>query len=318
MRICVSGAGGFIASHLVRRLKEDGHWVRGVDLKRPRWSESAADEFMVADMRDWAFAHHAMHDVDWAFALAADMGGMGFITTQDAPIIRNNTLINIHSIDAARDEEVKRYLFSSSACIYPMYLQDDDCRLPLREQDAYPAAPQRSYGWEKLHTEHLCKYYHEAGWLDPRVARFHNCYGTEGEWEGGREKAPAALCRKVAMAVRDGLDHIEVWGDGKQVRSYMHVSDCVEGLVRLMESDHTEPLNIGSDHAVTVDELARIVMDAAGVDLDIWHVPGPEGVRWRNSDNSLCRKVLGWEPTMPLEEGIAELYKWVSGQVKKA
>lgn len=316
MRICVSGAGGFIGTHLVRRLKADGHWVRGVDLKRPVWSESEADEFLLLDLRWMTSYAEAMNGVDWVFALAADMGGMGFITTHDAEIIRNNTMIDANSIEAARQAGVKRYLFSSSACVYPVYLQGEGAVQPLREFDAYPARPQEAYGWEKLHVEHLCHYYQEAGWLDTRVARFHNVYGKEGSWNDGREKAPAALCRKVAVAALTGDPAVEVWGDGGQVRSYMHVDDCVEGLLRLMESDYPHPLNIGRDRQITVDGLVDIIAGIAGVDVEKVHVPGPEGVRWRNSDNALCREVLGWEPGIPLEEGLIPTYDWIFAQVQ--
>jgi len=314
-RICVTGAGGFIGTHLIRYLKSRGYWVRGVDLKWPQWSETEADEFYIMDLRRQVMATEAMRDVDWVFALAADMGGMGFITTHDAEIISNNTLINMNSIAAARKQGVSRYLFSSSACVYPMYLQDDDAR-PLAECDAYPADPQAAYGWEKLHAEHLCRYYREAGWLDTCVVRFHNCYGPEGSWNDGREKAPAALCRKVAMAELSGYPEVEIWGDGGQVRSYMYVGDCVDGLLRVMQAGYPGPLNIGRDREITVDALADAIAGIAGIEIDKVHVPGPEGVRRRNSDNTLCRQVLDWEPTTPVEEGLVPTYEWVREQVR--
>lgn len=315
MRILVTGAGGFVGHHLVHRLKMEDWWVRGVDIKRPQWSETEANEFLRLDLRLPTNAMVAAYKVDWVFHLAADMGGMGWITTQDAEIIKNNTLININMIEAARKHRVKRYLFSSSACIYPMYLQETETPIPLKEADAYPASPQHSYGWEKLHAEHLCRYYRESGWLETKFARFHNCYGDESEWRGGREKAPTALSRKVAAAKLSGRHQVEIWGDGKATRSYMHVHDCVEGLVRLMKSDFPGPLNIGRDRAISVDELVDIIARAAGIDVEKVYVPGPQGVRGRNSDNSLCREVLDWEPRIAVEEGIPPMYRWVEARV---
>ena len=318
MRILVAGAGGFIGHHLVARLRENGHYVRGVDLKRPEWSESAANEFRVADLRRWPDAMAACEGMDWVFALAATMGGMGFISHAHAEIIRDNTLININTIESARLAHVKRYLFTSSACVYPNYLQTEGQRHALSENDVYPAQPQEMYGWEKLHTEHLCQAYREAGWLDTRVVRFHNCCGPEGSWNDGKEKAPAAMCRKVAEAALNDNPRVEIWGDGQQVRSYMWIGDCLAGLLKLMESDHAEPLNLGRDRCVTVDKMVDIIAGIAGIEVEKVHIEGPEGVRWRNSDNSNCRDVLGWEPTTPLESGLVPTYRWIEEQAWKA
>lgn len=318
MRICVTGAGGFIGHHLVRRLKQEGHWVRGVDIKRPRWSETDADEFMLYDLRDARNAQDVLRHVDYVYALAADMGGIFFITHAHAEIVCHNTLINMNTMEAARRAGVKRLLFSSSACVYPIHRQLDDTAEPLKEEDAYPADPEGAYGWEKLHMEHLCKYYREAGWLDTRVVRFHNVYGSETDWEGGRDKAPAALCRKVAQAKLTGDKQVEVWGDGEQVRSFLYIDDCVEGLLRLMDSDYAEPLNLGRDRGVTINTLVDVIADIAGIEVEKVHIEGPQGVRQRNSNNDRCREVLGWEPKTPIEEGLKDAYAWVEEQVKNA
>ncbi|MFF1268117.1 NAD-dependent epimerase/dehydratase family protein [Streptomyces anulatus] len=313
-RALVTGAGGFIGSHLVSYLRHRGWWVRGVDLKRPEFGPSDADEFVVGDLRDPAVAATACEGFDEVYALAADMGGMGFISRDPATILHNNALININTIRAAQLAGVTRYFLASSACIYPEHIQTTPDASALRETDAFPADPQDSYGWEKLMAELLCRYYHEQYGMEVRVARYHNIYGPNGTYDGGREKAPAAMCRKVALASEDGS--IEVWGDGSQTRSFCYVDDCVEGTYLLMRSDHREPLNIGSDRLVSVDELAHLVFAAAGRDgLGIEHIEGPQGVRGRNSDNTLLRKVLGWEPTVPLEKGLLETYQWISREL---
>jgi len=320
-KVLVTGAGGFIGTHLVRRLVKDGHWVRGVDIKYPEWSDTAAHEFRLLDLRMRHNAHIVLGGgFDWVFHLAADMGGMGFITTQQADIILNNTLINSNMVAAVTSDgaRVGRFLFSSSACIYPKRLQSGDGAEfhALREPDAYPADPQETYGWEKLHMEHMLLAMQEAGRLDSRIVRFHNCYGTEGSWQGGREKAPAALSRKIAKAKLYGVPGIEVWGDGLAERTYMHVNDCIEGIIRLMESDFTLPMNLGRDRMISVNHLVFIIAKIAETEIEIVHVEGPQGVRRRNSDNTLCNIVLEWEPGISVEDGLVSTYKWVEGQVQ--
>jgi nucleoside-diphosphate-sugar epimerase len=310
----VTGAGGFIGAHLVSFLKAHGYWVRGVDLKEPEFALSDADEFLRADLRRPEACLEALIGAEEVYALAADMGGMGYISSHHAEILHNNALINLHTLAAARAHGVQRYLYTSSACIYPEHLQTEAQVTPLKEEDAYPADPQDAYGWEKLLSERLMGYYIDEFGLATRVARFHNIYGPYGTFDGGREKAPAALCRKVAVA-QPG-DAIEIWGDGAQTRSFCYIDDCVEGIYRLMWSDHAEPLNIGSTELVTVDELAGRVIDVSGKpDLSLRHVKGPQGVRGRNSDNTRIRQVLGWEPQTSLLEGLDSTYRWIHKQV---
>lgn len=315
-KVLVTGAGGFIGHHLVTYLKERGYWVRGVDIKVPEYNPTDADEFELLDLRRWDNCLQAARGVDEVYALAADMGGMGFITAHHAEILHNNALINLHTLEAARKNGVRRYLYTSSACIYPEYKQMDTDVVPLKEEDAYPAQPQDAYGWEKLVTERLCLHYREDYGLDTRIVRFHNIFGPLGTWDGGREKSPAALCRKIAVAKLTGNSEVEIWGDGEQTRSFCYINDCVVGIFKLMRSDYCEPLNLGQDRMLSINELADIIAGIAGVHITKKHVPGPQGVRGRNSDNTRLREVLGWEPEISLEEGLARTYRWIEAQVR--
>lgn len=313
-RVVVTGAGGFIGHHLVKRLKSQGHWVRGVDIKEPEYEPTAADEFLLIDLREFENCARAVNEVNDVYNLAADMGGIGYITAFHALLTRNNILINSHMLEAARLEAVNRYLYTSSACVYPMYLQHDVDVTPLREDQAMPADPEKGYGWEKLFAEQLTLYYHEECGLDVRMVRFHNIYGPLGTYDGGKEKAPAAICRKVAAAPDNS--EIEVWGDGEQTRSFCHIDDCVEGLIRIMDSGYTQPLNLGTDELVTVNQLVDLVCLAAGKKLARKHdLTKPQGVRGRNSDNSLLTNVLGWSPAISLEEGLKTTYQWIWSQM---
>ncbi len=316
-RALVTGAGGFIGHHLVTYLKGRGFWVRGVDIKNPEFAPSEADDFRLLDLRDPGNCEAATEDVDIVYGLAADMGGMGFISSNHARILHNNLLINLNTLEAAVRNGARRYFFSSSACVYPEYRQTETAVTALREEDAYPAQPQDAYGWEKLVTERLCTHYGEDRGIETRIARFHNIFGPLGSWEGGREKAPAAICRKVAIAKLTGNPEIEIWGDGEQTRSFCYVDDCVRGVQMLVDSDHREPLNIGQDHLVTINELLDIVAGIAGIEVVRRHVPGPEGVRGRNSDNTRVEAVLGWKPEVTLEEGLASTYEWIEDQVRE-
>ena len=313
-RVLVTGAGGFIGHHLVTYLKAKGYWVRGVDIKRPEYEETKADDFLVADLRNADAAIGSTEGIDEVYHLAADMGGIGYITGSHAEITRNNTLIDLNMLDAAIKNGVKRFFYSSSACVYAAHHQEDANVTALKEEHAWPADPEPGYGLEKLYTEELCKYYQNDHGLETRVARFHNVYGPLGAYDGGKEKAPAAICRKVA-SLPDGGE-IEIWGDGKQTRSFMYIDDCLEGVHRLMRSDRSEPINLGTEEIVTIDELVDTVSKVAGKALKKVHDPSkPQGVRGRNSDNTILRKVLGWEPSTRLETGLGVTYEWIAGRV---
>src|SRR5262245_14917352 len=315
-KVVVTGAGGFIGHHLVSYLKGHGYWVRGVDVKFPDFKTTIADEFLLLDLRRWENCLAATKGMDEVYALAADMGGMGFISSHHAQILHNNSLINIHTLDAARANGIKRYLYTSSACIYPEYKQTEVNVIPLKEEDAYPAQPQDAYGWEKLVAERLCMHYRDDYGIETRIVRFHNIFGPLGTWDGGREKAPAALCRKIAVAKLTSNHEIEIWGDGEQTRSFCHVDDCVNGIYKIMRSDHAEPLNLGQDRMLSINQLADMIAQIAGIHIVKKHVPGPQGVRGRNSDNNLLRKVLGWEPEISLEGGLSQTYSWIEAQVR--
>jgi GDP-D-mannose 3',5'-epimerase len=316
-RVVVSGAGGFIGHHLVKRLKSEGHWVRGVDIKSPEYEPTVADEFEILDLRNYdSCLQTTRGGIDEVYNLAADMGGIGYITTSLAGIARNNILINAHMLEASRLNGVAKFLFSSSACVYAGHKQDNADVTPLREEDAYPADPEPGYGWEKLFTEELCRYYRRDYRFETRIVRFHNVYGPLGTYEGGKEKAPAAISRKIALANNGGK--IDVWGDGEQTRSFIYIEDCVEGLLRLMASEYCEPLNLGTDRLVTINQLVDMISKIAHKQVFRQHdLSKPQGVRGRNSDNTRLNQVLGWEPTIPLEQGLQVTYLWIERELRR-
>ena len=314
-RILVCGAGGFIGGHLVKRLNHEGYWVRGVDLKRNEFSASPADEFVVGDLREPDVVRDVLDDIDEVYQLAADMGGAGYIFTgeHDACVMHNSATINLNVLELGREAGVRKYFYSSSACIYPAYNQTDPDNPKCSEDSVYPAEPDSEYGWEKLFSERLYAAYSRNYGVEVHVARFHNIFGPEGAWCDGREKAPAAICRKVAQAYDGG--EIEIWGDGKQTRSFLYIDECLEGLRRFMDSDFAGPVNIGSEEMVTINQLAEMAMEIAGKRQRIRHIDGPLGVRGRNSDNNLLRQKLGWAPSAPLRDGLEKTYRWIEEQV---
>jgi GDP-D-mannose 3',5'-epimerase len=314
----VCGAGGFIGGHLVNRLKSEGYWVLGVDIKNNEYGNNNADEFVLGDLRDPIVCNNLFKNknIDEVYQLAADMGGAGYIFTgeNDAGVMHNSATINLNMLEAAKNHEVKKIFYSSSACMYPEYNQLDPDNPKCSEDSAYPAAPDSEYGWEKLFSERLYLAYKRNYGIEVRVARFHNIFGPQGTWKGGKEKAPAAICRKVAEAADQGS--IEIWGDGKQTRSFLYIDECIDGVRKLMDSDFTGPVNIGSDEMVSIDRLAAIAIAISKKNVTINHIPGPQGVRGRNSDNTLIKEKLNWSPSLPLTKGIEITYKWISEQLQ--
>lgn len=314
----VCGAGGFIGSHLIKRLKKEGYWVRGADLKHPEFSASSADEFVIGDLRDPNICHQVCdRPFDEVYQLAADMGGAGYIFTgeHDSEVMHNSAMINLNMVERSKQSGVRKIFYSSSACIYPEYNQMDPDSPKCSEDSAYPAAPDSEYGWEKLFSERIYLSYHRNHKMEVRIARFHNIFGPEGSWNNGKEKAPAALCRKIAETP-DGQE-IEMWGDGKQTRSFLYIDECLDGIRKLMDSDFIGPVNIGSEEMISINDLAKLIMNMAGKNLSIKHIDGPLGVRGRNSDNRLIHEKLNWKPTRPLREGLEKTYLWIQEQVKK-
>jgi GDP-D-mannose 3',5'-epimerase len=315
-KILVCGAGGFIGGHLVNRLKSEGYWVRGVDLKDNEYGNNNSDEFILGDLRDPVVAKNAVKGIDEVYQLAADMGGAGYIFTgeHDADVMNNSALCNLNVLGASQKEGVKKIFYSSSACMYPEYNQMDPNNPKCSEDSAYPAAPDSEYGWEKLFSERLYLSYQRNYGIEVRVARFHNIFGPQGTWAGGKEKAPAAMCRKAAEAI-DGSS-IEVWGDGKQTRSFLYIDDCIEAVFRLMNSDFSGPVNIGSEEMISINDFAQMAIKLSGKNLTINNIEGPTGVRGRNSDNKLLFEKLAWSPSLSLLEGMQQTYNWISQQIE--
>ncbi len=312
----VLGAGGFIGSHLVKRLKKEGFWVRGVDLKYPEFAETHADDFVIGDLREQDVCRSVLdQSFDHVYQLAADMGGAGYIFTgeNDADVMHNSAIINLNIVDLCKKHKVGKVFYSSSACMYPEHNQMDPDNPKCSEDSAYPANPDSEYGWEKLFSERLYLSYARNYGLNVRVARFHNIFGPEGTWDGGKEKAPAALCRKVAQSDEGGV--IEVWGDGLQTRSFLYIDECVEAVRRLVDSDFEGPVNIGSEEMISINNLAKLIIDVSGKNITLKNIDGPTGVRGRNSDNALYKEKIGWEPTALLKEGISKTYGWIAEQV---
>jgi len=313
-KILVNGAGGFIGHHLVKYLKQKDYWVRGVDIKYPEFEPTMANDFKLLDLREFTNCMQACDGVQQVYQLAADMGGIGYITNYHAVVLRNNALINLNMLEAARQSKIEKYLFTSSACIYPRYLQKDPNAAPLKEADAYPADAEPGYGWEKLLTELSCGYYRQDYGLQTYIVRFHSMFGPLGTYDGGREKSPAAICRKIALAKK--VDEIEIWGDGKQTRSYCYIDDCVEGIYRLMQSDYHNPVNLGQDRLITIDELVDMIAKIAGKKITKrYNLAKPQGVRGRNADIALAKKILNWQPEISLEKGLGITYNWIYDQL---
>ena len=318
-RALVCGAGGFIGSHLVKRLKNEGYWVRAVDLKYPEYSPTTADEFIIGDLREYDVCSKVVDaTLDEIYQLAADMGGAGYIFTgeHDADVMHNSATINLNILDLTKKRKIKKIFYSSSACIYPLYNQLDPLNPKCSENTAYPANPDSEYGWEKLFSERLYLSYQRNYGVEVRIARFHNIFGPEGAWNNGKEKSPAALCRKVIEAPDKGT--IEVWGDGKQTRSFLYIDECLEGIRKLMKSDFSGPVNIGSEEMISINDFAKMIIGISGKNINIKNIPGPEGVRGRNSDNTLIKETLGWAPSLPLLDGIKKTFAWIKDQVNLA
>jgi nucleoside-diphosphate-sugar epimerase len=318
-RVLVAGGGGFIGSHMVKRMKKEGNWVRAVDLKKPEFSTTEADDFVLGDLRSQTICDKVFEGgIDEVYQFAADMGGAGYIFTgeNDANVMHNSALINLNIVERCVTHKVKKVLYSSSACIYPAYNQEDPNNPKCGEPTAYPAAPDSEYGWEKLFSERLYLAFNRNYGLNVRIVRYHNIFGVEGTWNNGKEKAPAALCRKAAMTPDGGV--MEVWGPGIQTRSFLYIDECIEGTRRLMESNFTGPVNVGSEEMISINNLAKMAIDISGKNITIRNIPGPVGVMGRNSDNALLRKELSWEPSLPLRDGITKTYQWILQQVEKS